>query len=95
VRLRNPITGEVVRDLPVDPGFGFSADGRIFVGSFGDQFRVVDPRTGTVLRTVEGVGSQTGVVSPDGHRVLVLEPHFNGAGAGASPVWVVQVISLT
>jgi WD40 repeat protein len=91
VRLRNPVTGAVVRDLPLDVGLGFSADGTIFIGSFGNQLRVVDPKTGTVLHTVEGVSPEAAVISPDNHRVLVLDRQAGPSGLSLN----VRVISVT
>jgi WD40 repeat protein len=91
VRLRNSVTGELVRDLPLATGLGFSADGTIFVGSFGSQLRVVDPKTGTVLRTVEGVSPEAAVISPDNQRVLILDRQPGAGGLSLN----VRVVSLT
>jgi WD40 repeat protein len=74
-QLWNPATGEHLRNLPIEVGFGFSPDGTIFAGTGEDQeVKLFDPATGNPLRTLTGVYASALAFSPDGHRILVVDP---------------------
>jgi WD40 repeat protein len=77
-QLWSPATGEHLRDLPVGVGFGFSPDGTLFAGTSDDhQVQLFDVATGNLERTLDGVYATSLAFSPDGERILIVDPNRN------------------
>jgi Tol biopolymer transport system component len=75
VQFWNPVTGEPVRELQAVAGFGFSPDGTLFAGADeSGRVELFDAATGNLIRTLSDVRARALVFSPDGQRLLIVEP---------------------
>jgi WD40 repeat protein len=62
--------------MPAGVGLGFSPNGTTFAGASGDgTVQFFDPSSGRLQRTLTGITAKALAFSPDGKRILVLDPN--------------------